>query len=189
MIYLYGNNSVAENIYDELESSSLKVNSIIVDDEYFIDTSSNSFGLKILPFSKLSFNKEDIVYNCIGYSTLNKRVEIGERLKKFNVLGTFISKYASIGNSVIISAGTVILGNSTVERNVKIGNSCLIWGGARVCHDAVLESGVFLASGSIIGGYSVVGRFTSVGFNSSVKERITVPPHTKVGANRYYCGK
>lgn len=185
MIYLFGNNSVAESIYDELTSSGVTVNSIVVDDEY-IDINSRSSLLEVLPFSKLKLCEDDVIINCVGYSNLKLRVEIGQRFEKTGSLGTFISKSANIANTVTVAKGSVILGNATIERNVVIGKSCLIWGGARICHDSVLENGVFLAAGSIVGGGCIVGGYTSVGFNSSIKEYSVVPSETKVGANRFF---
>lgn len=188
MIYLFGNNSIAENIYDELCSLNKDVCSIIVDDEFYSEDFNHRIKLKITRYSEITFSKDDTVYNCFGYSDLRRRLKIGDRLHQLNILGTFVSLNANIASSVSLAPGTVILGNSTIERNVTVGHSCLLWGGARVCHDTVLKAGVFLASGSVVGGCCEVGEFSSVGFNSSVKEHCIVPSGTKVGANRFFNG-
>lgn len=187
MIYLYGWNSISEFILDEYGELGVSVEGVVVDDAY---KSSLNYAehVNIIAASSISFTHSDKVINCLGYKDLAQRILIGERLLALGVLSSFISKKAKVHGSTSIAAGTILLGDVNIERRCEIGKHCIFWGGSRICHDSVIGSGVFLASGSIIGGACTVGNMCSLGFNSSTREKVTMPDGTKVGANRFWRG-
>jgi hypothetical protein len=185
MNYLYGWNSVAEFVLDELTESGNFIDGIVMDDA-FIKHAPYISGLNFYPISHISFTTEDSVINCLGYKDLEQRIRIGDILLGLGVLKSFISKKADIHPSARIDSGVILMGDVVIERGCKIGKHGLFWGGSRICHDSKLEPGVFLASGSIIGGGCCVGQSCSLGFNSSMKEKSSMPKGTKVGANRFW---
>lgn len=183
MIFIFGWNPVAEFIIDELSEASINIDGIIIDDDRI--SKRDNYDFETIPFSKIQLNTNDTVYNCIGYRELQRRVEVGEILEKTGCLKSFISIKSSISRSAKIGNGVILLGDVVIERNSIIGSHSLLWGGSRVCHDASIGDGCFMASGSILGGFATLGSLSSIGFNTSVKEKCSVPPASKLGANRF----
>ena len=185
MNYLYGWNPVSEIILDEFEIRGVPVNGVIVDD-YFLGDMDPPSGLNVMAASEISFVPGDGVINCLGYKDLDQRIRIGERLIALGVLQSFISQKAQVHATSSIDAGAILLGDVVIERRCQIGKHCLFWGGSRVCHDSRVGRGVFLASGSIVGGACTVGNRCALGFNSSMREKSSMPDGIKVGANRFW---
>ena len=186
MLYLFGWNAISQLIIDELYEKSISIDGVIMDKNFITDDIVNNCNYKIYDFNQIQFNANDSVINCLGYKDLSRRKIVGEKLLALNVLKSYISAKADISSSARVSDGVILLGNVTIEANAFIGSHSIIWGGARVCHDAHLGSSVFMAAGSIIGGYSTIGDCGKIGFNSAIKQGITVPHNTIIGACRYY---
>lgn len=187
MIYLFGWNPVAEFIADELTALGEKVDGVVVDERY-LENHQPDIGYRVYPIGAMRFNSQDIVYNCLGYRSLSRRIDIGDHLESIGVLRSFISRDSLIYPGCNIRSGTTLVGNVIIERNCVIGEHCLLWGGARICHDSRIGRGVFMAAGSIVGGQCEIGDTASIGFNSSVKEKSCLPSGVSVGANRFYIG-
>lgn len=187
MNYLYGWNPVAEFIVDEFAAVGGHIDGIVVDDSYF-SGGLQHIGHDVFPLGKIAFGPRDTVLNCLGYRNLVRRIEIGDYLNSAGVLRSFVSRDAKLYPGSRVELGAVLLGDVIVERNSVIGEHCLLWGGARVCHDSRVGRGVFMASGSIVGGQCVIGDACTIGFNSSVKEKSRLRGGTRIGANRFQVG-
>jgi len=185
MNYLFGWNAVAEFIVDELHSTGTPVGGVIVDDAYLQQLTPPT-GITLIPASSIRFAPGQTVINCLGYRDLGRRIKVGEQLQTYQVLRSFVSQQARVHTTAVVENGAVLLGDVLVERNCRIGAHSLLWGGSRVCHDSVIGRGVFMAAGSIVGGVCKVGDTSSIGFNSSMREKSTMPAGTKVGANRFW---
>ncbi len=185
MNYLFGWNAVAEFVVDEFTSLGIPIHGILIEDSYIYRVPLKT-TLPVFASSSISFKSKDKVINCLGYKNLEHRIRIGEYLLRLGVLTSFISTKAQVHPSTRIGLGTILVGDVIIEKGCEIGNHGLFWGGSRICHDSKLESGVFLASGSIIGGECNVGQVCSLGFNSSMREKSSMPNGTKVGANFFW---
>ncbi len=185
MNYLFGWNSIAEFILDEFMDLGLGIQGVVIDD-FYISKISLPAGIRVIASSKVVYHRGDKVINCLGYKNLHQRILIGEYLRDLGVLASFVSKKASVHSSTHIGVGTVLVGDVVIERGCDIGKHSLFWGGSRVCHDSAIGEGVFLASGVIIGGGSKVGQACSFGFNSSMREKSSIPAGAKVGANSFW---
>ena len=185
MNYLYGWNSVSEFILDEFEDHGVHVKAVVIDD-VFLSLIENPKKVNLIKSSEVTFALGDSVINCLGYKDLGQRIKIGEQLFAQGVLKSFISLKADVHKTASIDVGTVLIGNVVIERHSHIGRHGLFWGGSRVCHDSIVKDGVFMASGSIIGGSCAVGNMCSFGFNSSMRDKASMPPNTKVGANNFW---
>lgn len=188
MNYLFGWNPVAEFVLDEFRERNVSVEAVLVDDSFF-DPNVPAGCLPVMPVSAVDLQAgRDAVINCLGYSNLDRRLQVGEFLEIRGVSTTFVSRRANVAASSVIGIGCVLLGDVVVERACVIGEHSLLWGGSRVCHDSHTGKAVFMASGSIVGGFCDIGSRSAIGFNSSVKERSLMPPGTRTGANRFWCG-
>lgn len=85
-----------------------------------------------------------------------------------------VSRYAKIG------AGTVLLANSVVGADVKLGDAVIINTAATVDHDCVLGDGVHLAPGSHLGGGVTVGNQTWIGIGCTIKHGIKIGENAAV---------
>ena len=138
-------------------------------------------------YEEIDFSVDDLIINCVGYKDLSARVKVGQDLRDCPArLTTFISSRAIVYPGVEVGLGSVLLGDVVIERGCAIGDHCLLWGGARVCHDATLGQGVFLAAGSIVGGFAVVGDCCALGFNAVVRDSARLPPGTRLKALNYF---
>jgi len=87
-----------------------------------------------------------------------------------------VSRSASIGNGVLVCAGSVIGVNSVIANGVIVNT------GVIVDHDCKIDSYVHLAPGSTICGGVTVGTGTLVGANSTVLPCIGIGRETILGA-------
>jgi hypothetical protein len=188
MNYLFGWNPVAEFVLDEFRELNVPVEAVLVDDSCF-DPNLPAGGLRVMPVSAVDLQAgRDTVVNCLGYRDLDRRLEVGEFLERMGVSTAFVSRRANVAPSSVIGIGCVLLGDVVVERACVIGGHALLWGGSRVCHDSHIGKAVFMASGSVVGGFCDIGSRSAIGFNSSVKEKSSMPPGTRTGANRFWRG-
>jgi hypothetical protein len=167
MIFLFGANALALSVAAELEKVG-EDHQILIDEEYFsVDIYG---GIKVSVSNKINFLSEDRVINCLGYHDLYARQSVASRYKKLGKLDSYVSPRAIIGLNSQIGMGSVILGDSFVERGSIIGEGCILWHKSHVCHDAEIGPFSFLAAGSIVGGYSKIPCYSKLGFNSVIQE-------------------
>lgn len=87
-----------------------------------------------------------------------------------------VSRYASIGEGVIILAGAV------VNVNARIGDGVIINTAASVDHDCRLAAGVHVSPGAHLAGEVAVGERSWIGIGASVRQQITLGCDVTVGA-------
>lgn len=115
--------------------------------------------------------------------------------------GTTIHGYASIGSlgemgskgDLRPHAGVVSIGDRTVIREfvtinfpvrrdrTVIGNDCYLMARTHVPHDAVLGTGVVMATNSLIGGGCTIGDYAYIGLNAHVHQWLTVGESAMLG--------
>ena len=86
-----------------------------------------------------------------------------------------VSKYAEIGNNVLIMAGTV------VTSEAKIGNHCCILPNCVIHHDSVLEDHCTLAAGCLIAGHVRIGSKSYLGIGSRIRDNVSLGKECLVG--------
>jgi sugar O-acyltransferase (sialic acid O-acetyltransferase NeuD family) len=87
-----------------------------------------------------------------------------------------VSRYASIGDGVVVLAGAVVNVNSC------IGDGAIINTAASVDHDCSLAAGVHVSPGANLAGGVIVGECGWIGIGSSVRQYITLGCDVIVGA-------
>lgn len=108
------------------------------------------------------------IFIAIGDNELRKKLilkakEIGYTIVSLISLYSYISKYASLGEGIVIFPYTVI------EANASIGNGSVIASQAMICHDAVIDDYCLIHSGSLIRPKAVIGSMSSIGGNCIVR--------------------
>ena len=99
-------------------------------------------------------------------------------LKPLNIISkkAYISKYAKLGNHVVVFPGVVI--NSDVE----IGNNVIVNTNSAIGHEVKIGNNVNINPGASIAGKVRIGEFSTVGIGASIKENLTIMPNTLIGA-------
>ena len=114
-----------------------------------------------------------------GSSQYNYAIAIGDNAKRKRVYKEFISdlpnanfpslihKSSVIGINSQIEEGVVIMPNSNIGPNSKVGRCCIINTSSSIDHDCVVSDFASLAPGVITGGNVKVGELSAISINNS----------------------
>lgn len=86
---------------------------------------------------------------------------------------TFIHPSCTVAKSATIGAGSVIMANTVINPNVKIGKFCTIQSNALVGHDAIMGDYNFIAAHAIVANITM-GNRNFIGINASTNNFITI---------------
>ena len=88
---------------------------------------------------------------------------------------------ASIGASVKIGRGTIILSMCSVTADVVIGQHCVIMPNVVMTHDDIIGNGSTFGAGCTISGNVVIGEGAYIGSGAHVRERLQIGSGSVVG--------
>ncbi len=114
--------------------------------------------------------------NKLRVILFNKLKSIGYQLVVIKSPLAYISKYASI------EEGTIVMHQSLINANAKIGKNCIVNNQTLVEHDVTVEDHCHIAPGAILNGGVFVKQNTFIGSNATTKEYITVDGFIKAGS-------
>jgi sugar O-acyltransferase (sialic acid O-acetyltransferase NeuD family) len=124
-------------------------------------------GIPVLgPITRFNEYEHDAIIIAIGDNEI--------RAKVYQYLSDFGEKFITIAHpmsyvakSVTIGPGTVLIGNSVVNADAKVGKNVIINTNATVGHDSIIEDHVHIAAGVHLGGASIIqeGAFLGMGTN------------------------
>ena len=117
---------------------------------------------------------------CISIGANKHRKKIAERLS--GVFPSFIHKSSHIYTSSKIGIGTVVLPNSTIGSDVKVGKFCIVNNNATISHNSRISDYVHLAINVAIAGGVTIGEGTLVGAGSIILPELTVGKWVTIGA-------
>ena len=95
---------------------------------------------------------------------------------------TLVHPNASIGESVQIGKGTVIVAGAVVNPGAVIGKGCIINTCASVDHDCVLADYVHVAVGAHVAGTVSIGERTWIGAGTTVSNNVSICADCMIGA-------
>jgi len=156
-----------------------------------IDTKEN-IGKKVLNYEIIACDDdlETIFQTCknalitVGQIESNKiRIKIYNNLKQigFN-LPTIISPLAYVSKHSFIDEGTIIMHQSLINANVKIGKNCIINTKALIEHDCVIGDNCHISTASVINGGVTVKENSFFGSNATSKQSIEIDGFIKAGS-------
>jgi acetyltransferase EpsM len=105
-----------------------------------------------------------------------KNVDIFGQNRFSNVLDGFISDFAKVGQ------GSVIMVDSYIMNNAKIGSCAHVHTSAIVGHDCIVGDFSFIGPGCILGGYCRIGKRCRLGMGVRVLPNINIGEDVTVGA-------
>src|SRR3990167_520128 len=102
----------------------------------------------------------------------------GSKLKPVSIISkkAHISKYAKIGEHVILYPGVII------NADVTIGNNVLINSNVSIGHETKIGNNVNINPGVNIAGKVMIGQGCTIGIGASIREQIILATNTYVGA-------
>ena len=86
---------------------------------------------------------------------------------------TFVHPTCTVARSASIGAGTLIMANTVINPNVKIGKFCTFQSNALVGHDAIIGDNNFIAAHAIVANLTM-GNRNFIGINASTNNFITI---------------
>ena len=142
--------------------------------------SANEIGASILPETNdifVAFSGRELSY------PRSKKVSL---LKSLGFkLPTYVSSFAFIAQDSIVGSNVMIFEHNTIQSEVVINDSAILWSGNHIGHQTSLGEGVFVSSHVCIGGRSKIANNCYFGMNSTVRDQVTIGENTVVGANSY----
>lgn len=127
---------------------------------------------------KLKEDKE--LYFIIAIGNNFTRKDIAE---KYNLnYYTAIHPTAIIAMQVQIEKGTVIMANTCINPNTKIGKHCIINTGAIVEHDNIIDDYVHISPNATLCGTVTIGEGIHIGAGSVIKNNVTITNDCIIGA-------
>lgn len=128
----------------------------------------------------IMLQKNKDLYFIIAIGNNFTRKDIAE---KYNLnYYTAIHPTAIIGMQVQIEKGTVIMANTCINPNTKIGKHCIINTGAIVEHDNIIDDYVHISPNATLCGLVKVGMYTHIGASSTIRNCASVTNNCIIGA-------
>jgi sugar O-acyltransferase (sialic acid O-acetyltransferase NeuD family) len=121
---------------------------------------------------------------AIGYSGVNRNR--ARKYAEMKAAGYELASYVSPRASYLADAppgdNCFILEQAVVQPFAAIGNDVVLWSGARVCHDSIVQDHCFVAAGAVILGRVHVAPYCFVGAGATIRNDVELATSTVVGA-------
>lgn len=185
-IVIFGTGDIARLAhYYFTNDSEHEVAAFTVDREYLSGT--EFCGLPVVDFAELPHRYAPADYKlfiAISYARLNQlRAEKYQQAKERGYeLATYVSSRCSYLSATPPGDNCFILEDNTIQPFVKIGHDVTLWSGNHIGHDSVIDDHVFVASHIVISGHCHIGEYCFLGVNATLRNGITIAPHSLVGA-------
>ena len=96
-----------------------------------------------------------------------------------------IHSAAVLSFNINIGEGTVVMPNSVIGPNSKIGSFCIINTSSSIDHDCTMSDYASMAPGSVTGGRVLIGTRSAISIGASIKHGISIGSDTVIGGASY----
>lgn len=180
---IYGASGHGKVIADILEKNNASIIGFLDDDAK--KWGQDFFGYKVFKKNKFlptDFSPEECKIIIAVGENITRKI-LAERLVAEGFkFGKAIHPSAVIGKNVTIGEGTVLMANSVVNAESKIGKHCIINTSVSVDHDGLIRDFVHLSPGCHLGGRVEVGELSWIGLGAAVIQNIKIGRNSIVGA-------
>jgi sugar O-acyltransferase (sialic acid O-acetyltransferase NeuD family) len=155
----------------------------ILDDEPSLQGTSVR-GVPILgPLDAVARYPNAYLLLCAGRGSTRRR--ISERLAALGIgderYTTVTDPSAVVSNTSSIGPGSIVLAQSVMTAEVRVGRHVVVMPNVTLTHDDVLEDFATICAGVSLGGNVTIRRAAYIGMNASVRERVIVGPDAMIG--------
>jgi sugar O-acyltransferase (sialic acid O-acetyltransferase NeuD family) len=155
----------------------------ILDDEPSLRGTSVRGNPILGPLDAVARYPEAQLLLCAGRGSARRH--IFERLAALGVedgrYATVTDPSAAVSRTCSIGAGSILLAQSALTTDVRLGRHVVVMPNATLTHDNVLEDFATICAGVSLGGSVTIGAAAYIGMNASVRERVIVGPDSTVG--------
>ena len=155
----------------------------ILDDEPILRGTSIRGNPILGPLDAVARYPEAQLLLCAGRGSARRH--IFERLAALGVedgrYATVTDPSAAVSGTCSIGAGSILLAQSALTTDVRLGRHVVVMPNATLTHDNVLEDFATICAGVSLGGSVTIGAAAYIGMNASVRERVIVGPDSTVG--------
>jgi sugar O-acyltransferase (sialic acid O-acetyltransferase NeuD family) len=141
---------------------------------------SRELGTKFLPETHRIF---------VAFSGVNLSYPRSNKVQELKEMGytlpSYVSSFAFIAPDAVVGSNVLIFEHNTIQSEVIIEDSSILWSGNHIGHQTKICSGSFISSHVCIGGRTVVGNNSYLGMNSTVRDQIVLGSNSVVGSNSY----
>jgi sugar O-acyltransferase (sialic acid O-acetyltransferase NeuD family) len=171
------------------EDSPYTVAGFISDKEFFPKENS-LFGLQVIDAQQIGSTVLPENHNIfVAFSGANLSYPRSNKVAELANLGftlpSYVSSYAFTASDAYIGSNVMIFEHNTIQSEVRIEDSSIIWSGNHIGHQSRIGVGCFLSSHVCIGGRTEVGNNSYFGMNSTVRDQLVIGPNSVIGANSY----
>ena len=127
------------------------------------------------------YDKDIPIALGIGDNYIRKKIFKKIKNLNYNII-TLIDKKAIISKSAIIGNGTVIMANTVVNVESKIGKCSILNTSSVIEHENIIGNFVHISPNSSLAGNVKIGNFTHIGIGSSIIQNIKIGKNNVIGA-------
>jgi len=161
------------------EKDRYKINGYLDDDPAALDGYPSEYEI-VGNVSDFLFDQSDWI--IIAIANPETKENLYQRLKNKVKVFTFIPRNVIIGKNVQVGEGSIILPNSIISTNVKIGKCVLINIGTQIGHDAIIEDYCSLMPNVDLGGGVHLGTKVYIGSNATIIPKTSIVDNARIGA-------
>ena len=147
-------------------------------------------GVKVIGTDNniVDFLKEAFFIISVGYIKNDDllRQILFDKIKSYGGnFATVIASTASVSKLSYIEEGTVVMHQSCINADVKIGKNCIINTFANIEHDVQIGDFSHVSTGAMVNGGVTIGKSVIIGSQSTIKQGISISDNTFIGASSY----
>jgi sugar O-acyltransferase (sialic acid O-acetyltransferase NeuD family) len=161
-----------------------------ISDKDFLPKDNIAFGLQVIDAQQIGSTVLPENHNIfVAFSGANLSYPRSNKVAELASLGftlpSYVSSYAFIASDANIGSNVMIFEHNTIQSEVLIEDSSIIWSGNHIGHQSRIGIGCFISSHVCIGGRTEVGNNSYFGMNSTVRDQLVIGPNSVIGANSY----
>lgn len=128
------------------------------------------------------YSKSKLVIGFGSLSQIQNRIRIFNNFSNnFNFIN-LISKFSYISGTTKLGRGVQIFNHVMINRNVSIGNNCIINSKSLIEHDVCIEDNSVISTGVIINGHCSIGENTFIGSGTIVFDNVNIGRNSIIGS-------
>ena len=181
-LVIYGIGRYAEYVaYAFQEDSQFNVSAFCIEDK--LHTSDKINDKPLIKFSELTrtYNpKEYSIFIAVGNNYIRHRIY--QQAQKYGYeFPNYISSQCRKWNNLKVGSNSFIDEGCVLQPFVEVGNNCILFT-TDIGHHSKIENHS-LMSGAKTGGNVVIGKFSYIGLNASIKQNIRIGENSMIGMN------